>query len=169
MTDGLEYLGRARVQGLLLLLVVLLVGVLAGAAGDRLLSGGDGPRRFGPQLHGPPGPRRGLPDVLERMELSAAQRDVIDSLLQAYRPRSEAVLRTVLPQLHAQADSLRAAVRAILTPAQQKQFDREVARRPRGEFGPPFPPPPGPPRGPGGPPPGFGPPEGAPPPPPPPG
>src|SRR5207249_10443956 len=131
VTDGLEYLGRARVQGLLLLLVVLLVGVLAGAAGDRLLSGGDGPRRFGPpQRHGPPGPGRGLPDVLERMELSAAQRDVIDSLLQAYRPRSEAVLRTVLPQLHAQADSLRAAVRAILTPAQQKQFDREVARRP---------------------------------------
>ena len=152
---------------MLLLLVVLLVGVLAGAAGDRLLSGG--PRRFGPQRHGPPGPGRGLPDVLERMELSGAQREVIDSLLQAYRPRSEAVLRTVLPQLHAQADSLRAAVRAILTPAQQKQFDREVARRPRGEFGPPFPPPPGPPRGPGGPPPGFGPPEGAPPPPPPPG
>src|SRR5206468_9066963 len=81
VTDGLEYLGRARVQGLLLLLVVLLVGVLAGAAGDRLLSGGDGPRRFGPpQRHGPPGPGRGPPDGRERREVGAAGREVIGSL-----------------------------------------------------------------------------------------
>ena len=38
VTDGLEYLGRARMQGLVLLLVVLVCGVLMGAAGDRLLS-----------------------------------------------------------------------------------------------------------------------------------
>jgi Spy/CpxP family protein refolding chaperone len=162
VNDGLEYLGRARIQGLVLLLVVLLAGVLLGAAGDRLLSWregspGGGPPRHGPPRHGPPG----LPQVLDRMDLSAAQRDAIDSLLRAYRPRSEAILRTVLPELRSQSDSLRAQVRAVLTPAQQREFDRAMARRPRGEFEPPFPPP-----GHRGPPPGFGPPEGGPPPPP---
>jgi len=158
VTDGLEYLGRARMQGLVLLVVVLLAGVLAGAAGDRLLSRGDGPARHGPPRfgppHGPPGPGRGLPEILDRIDLSDAQRDAVDSLLRAYRPRSEAILRTVLPQLRAQSDSLRAAVRSLLSPAQQRAFDREVGRHPRGDFGPP----PFPPRGPGGPPPGFPPP-----------
>ena len=124
MTDGLECLGRARMQGLLLLLVVLLVGVLAGAAGDRLLSGGDGPRRFGPQRHGPPGPRRGLPDVLERMELSAAQRDVIDSLLQAYRPRSEKELRE-----HHAAELGGLLERAGITGADPSEFRRYGSAR----------------------------------------
>ena len=163
MNQGLEYLGRARVQGLVLLVVVLLAGVLAGAAGERLLSRDYGPPRHGPPWHGPPHgpPGRGpFPEVLDRMGLSATQRAKIDSLLRSYRPRSEAILRTVLPQLRAQSDSLRAEVRAALTPAQQRDFDAEMARRPRGDFGPPFPPP-----GHRGPPPeGFGPPDGGPPP-----
>ncbi len=193
MSDGLEYLGRARMQGLGLLIVVFLVGVLAGAAGDRLLPLAGRPPRppFGPPGPGSgpgPGPDagpgfagpRGLPGPLERMNLSDAQRRAIDSLLAQHRPRSQAIMRRVIPELRAEADSLRASIRAALTPDQRKAFDRDMPPPPRdslsvpGFGGPPFGPPPRPGRGrrgfppfgppPGGPPPGGPPPFGGPPP-----
>lgn len=182
MTDGLEYLGRARMQGVILLIVVFLAGALAGAAGDRLWSVG-GPRaprgpgfdrgpgpgfERGPGFgHGPGGPDgpHGLPGPLERLDLSERQRHAIDSLLDLQRPRSQAIMRRVLPQLRAEADSLRAGIRAVLNVEQRQAFDRDMPPPPRDslDMPPPFGGPPGfGPRGPrrgrpGFPPPGFGP------------
>ncbi len=141
MNDGLEYLGRARMQGVTLLVLAFLVGVLAGVAGDQLLGrphrppvdGGPGP---GPRS-GPPGMREGprLPRVLEEMDLSESQRGAIDSILASGRPRNDAIMRDVLPRLQAVSDSLRQAIRAVLTPAQAAQFDRYVQEHPARGFG----------------------------------
>jgi hypothetical protein len=176
MSDGLEYLGRARAQGLTLLLLTFVVGILAGAAGDRLLSR---PRPPVPApAPAPPGPVAGprLPRVLEEMDLSPAQRTAIDSILAAGRPRAEAIMNEALPRLRAVGDSLQKSVRAVLTPAQVAAFDAYVKSHRGGMMGPPpgmpggerlgrpqggppgamrdrFPPPPegfGPPRGPRG-------------------
>jgi hypothetical protein len=124
MTDGLEYLGRARLQGLTLLVVVFLVGVLAGAAGDRLLLR-PRPSEQRPPEQRPPEPREGqrLPKVLEDMDLTPVQRAAIDSILASGRPRNEAIMNEVLPRLRAVSDSLQQGIRAVLTPAQAAEFN----------------------------------------------
>lgn len=181
MTDGLAELGRARFQGLLLLAVTFVVGVVAGAAGDRVLGArGQPPGAHAPGPGPPPAPH-GLPPVLDQLDLVPAQRARIDSLFDMFRPRMDSVIVATRPRLDAIADSLDRAVRATLTPAQQRVYDRDLAelrkRRAadaarRGRPAPPMdrfggPPPLGGPP-PGGPPPGAfgpgGPPRGGPPP-----
>lgn len=125
MNEDTEYVRRARVRSLILLLVVLLVGVLVGAAEERYLlqhatarSASANPRQ------------RTYPGALGRMDLTASQRATIDSLIDVERPRIEAIVQPVLPELRAKADSLRAMVRTVLTPEQQRLLDREP--RPQG-------------------------------------
>ncbi len=153
MTEGLEYLGRARMQGVTLLLVAFVVGVLAGIAGDRVVTSRP-PDRPGP--HGGPGPgggpprERRLPPPLEDMNLSAAQRAAAESLIALARPRNRAIMDEVIPRLRVVSDSLQLQVRALLTPEQQARFDAAVRERrggplllmpmgpgPHGEGGPP--------------------------------
>ncbi len=119
MTDGLEYLGRARLQGLTLLLLVFVVGVLAGFAGDRLLTR---PRTPEPRPQDSR-ERPRLPKVLEDMDLTALQRTTIDSIIASGRPRNEAIMNEVLPKLRAVGDTLHQAIRAVLTPRQAAEFD----------------------------------------------
>jgi hypothetical protein len=119
MTDGLEYLGRARLQGLALLLLAFLIGALAGAAGDRLLTR---PRPEGPRPQEHEGGAR-LPKVLEDMDLTPVQRAAIDSILASGRPRNEAIMNEVLPRFRAVGDTLHAGIRSVLTPAQAAEFD----------------------------------------------
>jgi len=139
MTDGLEYLGRARMQGLLLLLLAFLVGALAGAAGDRLLSRRPPPE---PPAQGPGEGAQGrprLPRVLEEMDLTPAQRSAIDSVLASGRPRNEVIMNEVMPRLRAVSDSLHQGIRAVLTPAQAAEFDAYL-RSQRGRMRTPPPP-----------------------------
>ena len=138
MTEGLEYLGRARFQGLTLLAVAFLVGVLAGFAGDRMFMMREDrwppPHRGGP--HGPP-PHHGLPEILDRLDLTARQRTRIDSLLEAGRPRADAVMRQMMPRLRAVSDSLNRSIREVLNPEQRVSFDRYLESRRRFGGGPP--------------------------------
>jgi hypothetical protein len=125
MDEGREYTRRARTRGILLLAVVLVVGVLLGAAGERYRTQG------AMTSAAPTSPRqRSYPGALGRMELTASQRATIDSLLELERPRFESIVQRVLPDLRAEADSLRAVIRTVLTPEQQRAFDREP--RPQG-------------------------------------
>jgi hypothetical protein len=120
MNEEHEFVRRARVRSLVLLVVVLLVGMLIGAAEERYLL------RHATTPGVSTDPRTPTyPGVLGRMDLTASQRAAIDSLIAFERPRYEAILERVLPDLHAEADTLRLAVRAVLTPAQQQLFDRE--------------------------------------------
>jgi len=117
MDEGLEHLRRARLRSVLLLLAVFVAGALAGAAGDEWFT-----RRPAPPTSAA---RHVYPGVLGRMHLTAAQHVAIDSLLNRERPRNEAILGGVLPILRGEADSLRASIRAVLTPDQQRLFDLE--------------------------------------------
>jgi len=140
MNSNLESLGRLRLQAILLLLAVFVIGALAGAAFERGRW-----RRWPPPP--PPPPPHGLPPGLrEELHLTPDQATRIEEILDRSRARTDVVLDQFLPRLRAVTDSIRAEVRAVLTPEQQKRFDR---LQPPG--GPPFGPPPfGPP--PGGPP-----------------
>lgn len=156
MSDGSDPLGRARIQGMLLLALAFGAGAIAGVAVDRAMLLRARPWR---PPAGPP-PRAGLPPVLEQLDLTPAQRARVDSLFDMFRPRMDAVVRQTRPRLDAIADSLDRAVRAALTPAQQKLYDRDLAelRKRRAQM----PPPGGPMGGPmGGPPGGPGMPPGA--------
>jgi hypothetical protein len=125
MSEGLEYTRRARMRGILLLAVMLVVGALLGAAEERYLE----QRASAPAVATSPH-RTTYPGALGRMDLTAAQRAAIDSVIDLARPRFEAIVQRVLPDLRAKADSLRGVIRTVLTPEQQLLFDREP--RPQG-------------------------------------
>jgi hypothetical protein len=120
LDEGLEHTRRARLRALLVLALVLVVGMLLGAAEERyrqqLATGTTA--SAGEREHPYPG-------ALGHMDLTASQRAAIDSLLDLERPHNEEIMARVIPELRAEADSLRAAIRPILTPAQQQLFDRE--------------------------------------------
>lgn len=117
MDEGLEHIRRARLRSVLVLLVVFVAGALAGAAGDEWFA-----RRPPPP---PSRDRHVYPGVLGRMHLTDAQHVIIDSLLDLERPRNDAILSGVLPILRGEADSLRASIRVVLSPDQQRAFDLE--------------------------------------------
>lgn len=117
MAKNLESLGRLRLQGILLLAVVFLIGGLAGVAFERA-------RRGRPALQRPPHHEYALPPRLqEQLQPTQEQADRIREILEANRPRTDAVLDEFLPRLRAIADSIRSQVRAVLTPEQQEIFD----------------------------------------------
>lgn len=119
----MESLGRLRLQAVLLLAVVCAMGVVGGVAIERLRhERGPHDRRRGEphERH----PRSELPPELsEGMDLSAEQEAQIQKVLERYRPQTEALLDQYLPRLRAVTDSVRAEVRLLLRPEQQKIFD----------------------------------------------
>jgi len=134
MKDGFESLGRVRLQGFILLAIVLVVGILGGMAIERV--------RFSRVR--PPRPaefartRGGMPPGMERLNLTPEQRTRIRGIFEASRPLTDSVLRSTMPHLQAIHDSVRLQIRAVLTPEQQQLFDE---MEPEGRWGP---------RGPGG-------------------
>ncbi|MDD4858569.1 MAG: hypothetical protein PHD74_10780 [Candidatus Krumholzibacteria bacterium] len=116
MTYDLESLGRLRLQGIILLAVLFVIGALTGAAFERT-------REHGPKK--PPADSRGLPPGMQKdLNLTAAQQARIDSIITASRPRTDAILDQFLPRLRTLADSIRTDIRAVLTADQQKIFDK---------------------------------------------
>jgi Spy/CpxP family protein refolding chaperone len=144
MTDTVESLGRIRLQGIMLLVLVFLAGGLSGAALMRVSA--RGPEPHGPPLmEGPPGMTPGrIPPVFDRLGLSDDQRVRIQAAFDGARPKSDSILGAALPAVRAIMDSLREEIRAILTEEQRKQFDEMERNRPPGGPGrgePPFGPP----------------------------
>jgi Spy/CpxP family protein refolding chaperone len=80
--------------------------------------------------------RAGLPPGFDELQLTPDQQERIRAIFRASRPRTDSVLRASLPRLHAIQDSVRAQIRAVLTPGQQQQFDAMETRSPRGRRGP---------------------------------
>ena len=135
---------RVRTAALGALLLTLVVGVAIGWSAGRWAShrrsaGGEGDRG---------GAMRMGDRFLDRLDLSAAQRTRVDSILERRRGQLEAFWSGPGTQLRAIVDSTREEVRAVLTPAQRAVYDSIGARRrrergggPRGPgFGPPSPP-----------------------------
>ena len=153
MNSHLESLGRAKLQGILLLGVIFAIGIFTGVALERVRQSRPAPVPNAARGVAPPGWR-------EQFHLTDEQERQIHEILERNRPRTEALIEQFLPRLRAATDSVRGEIRAILTPDQQREFDRvQPPLEPHpGDRRPPFGPPPTgfPPDGPrpGGPPPG---------------
>jgi hypothetical protein len=139
MTNSLESLGRLRLQALLILLAVFVIGGLAGVAVERARH---------PRPSSPP-PRPGFPPHLRvELQLTAEQNRRLDEILAGYRPRTDELFDRIMPRVQALTDSMRAEIRAVLTPSQQEIFDRmepppDEHRHPPDGRRPPREPPPG--------------------------
>ena len=123
-------LARAEFQAVALLVVVFVAGGFVGIAVDRARGGppgpGDGPP---PQAQGGPRPGQRLPRYIEQLDLTSDQHEKIRAIMQSQRPKVDTVLAAVLPQLQRLSDSTFAAIRDVLTPAQQKSFDADRPKR----------------------------------------
>ncbi len=131
MTDGIESLGRIRLQGIVLLAVAVVVGALAGAAGERVRASrvGAPPGEF----MRPPGGFRGL---FDRLDLSEAQREQIEQIFRESRPLTDSLMNAWMPRVRVVMDSVQQRVRNVLTAQQREQLDEmELFRRGR-RFGP---------------------------------
>jgi Spy/CpxP family protein refolding chaperone len=130
MRDGFESLGRVRLQGITLLAIAFAAGAVGGMAVERLRASRARPT--------PPEwmPVRGdLPPGFRGLDLTAEQRERIQEIFRASGPRTDSVLRASLPRLEAIHDSVRLAIRDVLTPEQRRRFDEMGARGPRGRGG----------------------------------
>lgn len=106
--------GERRLRGLVLLLACFGAGVVVGVSGDRLLHP---PSRMNAKLS------TKMPAVLDKLDLTSAQRHAADSILEQSAPRADAVMHEMIPRLGAIADSLNVELHQILTPAQRAKLD----------------------------------------------
>jgi Spy/CpxP family protein refolding chaperone len=125
-----------RFQGIALLAIALAAGALGGMAVERVRTSRarPAPREWMPM-------RGGLPHGFNELNLTPEQQERIQAIFRSSRPRTDSVLQASLPRLEAIRDSVRAEIRAVLTPEQQRQFDEMEMRGagPRGRRGGPGP------------------------------
>ena len=126
MKNGIESLGRVRVQGVALLLLAFLAGVVGGMAAERIRASrvaGEPPVPMGLGAG-----RDALPPGLNRLDLTADQQERIRAILAARQPITDSLVRTTMPRLMAIHDSVRAEIRAVLTPEQRQRYDQAERR-----------------------------------------
>lgn len=117
--------GRLRLLGFGLLVVTFIAGALTGAAVDRVLSaevteGAD-------HRDGRDEDRRSY--VIDRVEMSEAQRAEIDAILERRSERMRSVWQEVEPRMDAITDSARVEIMQALTPEQRAEYERRLEER----------------------------------------
>lgn len=143
MKDAVESLGRVRVQGIILLVLVFVIGGVVGAMVDRANPFRDRmPRGFGMDKipDGPGGNPGEMPWFFEKLDLTEDQRTQIRVIFEAHRPVIDSLMGETMPRIRALRDSAEAQITAILTPEQREKFERFSPRHrfPMGEFRRPF-------------------------------
>ncbi len=130
MSAGGESAMRLRIQGAVLIVVIFVVGVLAGGAAERVRASREKPTRPFRQ----PGE---LPRPFARLDLTEQQRTQISEIFESSRPRADSVLQELMPHLRAINDSIQAEIRAVLTLEQAEILEAEFQRgmRPGGMEG----------------------------------
>lgn len=118
-------LARTRLLGFGLLVAVFLAGALSGAAIDRVVSVQPPSETERREDRGGPDRR---PLLLEQVEMTAAQRQAIEEILDRRSERMRAVWREVAPRMDAIADSARSEIDEVLTPEQQAAYE-ELRRK----------------------------------------
>ncbi|CAN5740984.1 hypothetical protein BH23GEM9_BH23GEM9_34720 [soil metagenome] len=114
---------RARMTGILMLAVIFTVGALTGAATMRVVDAEESPKLRLSQTE------RRMPNLLEQLELSPTQQAQVDGVLERRRAEMEEFWNEHGPLLRAIADSARAELRAVLTPAQLEIEERFMEER----------------------------------------
>jgi Spy/CpxP family protein refolding chaperone len=139
---------RTRIWFSLFVLAVFCVGLATGLLIGRRMGEPPPPRRGPGFANGPMGPPPGpgglppgrLLDRLERdLDLTAEQKATLEPILNARRKRLEDVHESVVARAEQEQRELQAEIRKVLTPEQQKRFDRWLQDAPRGRRGPPRP------------------------------
>lgn len=106
---------RSRQTATMFLLGALLTGGVLGFSANRVFAGGRKPLVQ---------PQRQLRDQLaERLQLSPAQRERVDSILDDRHRQMTEVLKPVRPRMDSIRLNARANIRRILTPAQEVEFE----------------------------------------------
>lgn len=124
-------MARSRWIALAVLSAVFLAGAAVGAAAFTMLTR---TRQEQPQRPGPGGPRtsRGNgPSIFDQMELTAAQKAAMDSIMEKRRREMDAFWKQHNPEVRAIVDSARAEVDRLLTPEQRQKFEEFRERRRR--------------------------------------
>ena len=123
---------RTRIWFALFVLAVFAMGLAAGVLMGRRMGPPPRPGAAGPPVRGGLPPPDRLIERLDRdLQLSADQRQRIESILEARRPRIEAVQREVIARAEREQREMQAEIRGVLTPEQQERFDRWLAQRGR--------------------------------------
>ena len=99
---------------ILLLTLVFAAGALSGAAADRLWF------RVGTGKHAS---QLNMKTVLDKLDLTPAQRSEIEAILAREAPNSQREMLEVSDRLRNTADSIDAAIRTILTPQQRTRLN----------------------------------------------
>jgi len=81
-----------------------------------------------PAFFRPMPPELALRRFAERLNLTPAQREKLEKILEEHRQKFLELRRTTRPQVEAIEQSLRSNLRAMLTPEQQARFDHMVKR-----------------------------------------
>ncbi len=126
MITGKDAPRRTRWLGFGLLLATFLVGALAGAATIRVVSAREPTAAQRRDRDDARGQRNSL---LDRLDLTAAQRAQADSILERRHAQLDAFWKDHGPWMRAVVDSTRQEIRAILTPEQRQKEERIRAER----------------------------------------
>lgn len=121
MKEGLDALGRVRAQGIALLFITFLVGVLAGFAAERVRTA-----RAAPEDGPVPGTafRPGhLPPMFRHLDLTPEQREEVLAIIAARRPQTQEILDEMLPRLRAVTEATEDEIRAVLSAEQAAAWD----------------------------------------------
>jgi Spy/CpxP family protein refolding chaperone len=116
--------GRTRAVGIGILAVAFLVGGLAGAAFDRVVTT-DTLKRDDTTAE----TRRG--HVIDQVEMTADQRTRIDAILERRSERMKAAWAEISPRLEAITDSARHEIMQVLSPEQRADYERRLEERTR--------------------------------------
>jgi hypothetical protein len=112
---------RSRSLALMFLLGALLVGGALGFTADRMITG-ERCAKSGDY-------RRSRNWLAEKLELSATQAALVDSIVERRHQQMRAVIAPVRPQMDAVRDTARQQIRRVLNDAQRAQFDELMAKK----------------------------------------
>lgn len=116
---------KSKTVGIALLVATFVAGGLAGAASLRVLNAAEPAPARGSDCRG-----RGDRDAwLEQLDLSTEQRARVEQVMQRRHAQTKAFWHREGARLRTIVDSTRSEVRALLTPAQQAEYDRLRAER----------------------------------------
>ena len=142
MKDAVESLGRVRVQGIMLLVIVFVAGGVAGALVDRANPMKDRRPRMGrtDKLPDRPGEPGEFPGFFRDLALTDSQRVQIRAIFEKHRPVIDSLMGEAMPKIRALRDSTDAEIASILTPEQRERFEKLSPRHrfPMGEWRRPF-------------------------------
>lgn len=115
----------------LFLLGAFLVGGTLGVAADRTIGGRAAPRAEAAQraVAAPPTPEPTFIDEFTlEIGLTPEQRAAVDSIMDERHKIIDSIVRPVRPQITTARENARRQIRQLLTPEQERRFDRYLAR-----------------------------------------